>query len=165
MNPQDDVKSLRGTQAVIQRDLRFRTLALVGFLLYCTTALGVILYLIFSVAPKHGNSNIFVYLAICSLIGSLSVMSVKVRASLQASARRMLHCDSTFPARLPHEWAAKRLYDVPVSLKVRDCRDISWCAGTWDCPKVDFPGRKPVCFYRDLLLHPGAQCSNAPTMH
>ena len=39
--------------------------------------MGVILYLIFSVAPKHGNSNIFVYLAICSLIGSLSVMSVK----------------------------------------------------------------------------------------
>ena len=48
-----------------------------GFLLYCITAMGVILYLIFSVAPKHGNSNIFVYLAICSLIGSLSVMSVK----------------------------------------------------------------------------------------
>lgn len=48
-----------------------------GFLLYCITAVGVILYLIFSVAPKHGNSNIFVYLAICSLIGSLSVMSVK----------------------------------------------------------------------------------------
>ena len=48
-----------------------------GFLLYCITAMGVILYLIFSVAPKHGNNNIFVYLAICSLIGSLSVMSVK----------------------------------------------------------------------------------------
>lgn len=49
-----------------------------GFLLYCTTAMAVILYLIFTVAPRHGNSNIFVYLAICSLIGSLSVMSVKV---------------------------------------------------------------------------------------
>ena len=53
-----------------------------GFLLYCTTALAVILYLIFSVVPRHGNSNIFVYLAICSLIGSLSVMSVKVSSRL-----------------------------------------------------------------------------------
>ncbi len=49
-----------------------------GFLLYCLAATAVILYLIVKVAPAHGNSNIFVYLAICSLIGSLSVMSVKV---------------------------------------------------------------------------------------
>ena len=41
----------------------------------------MILYLIFSIVPRHGNSNIFVYLAICSLIGSLSVMSVKVSSS------------------------------------------------------------------------------------
>lgn len=49
-----------------------------GFLLYCLVATAVILYLIVSVAPTHGNSNVFVYLAICSLVGSLSVMSVKV---------------------------------------------------------------------------------------
>ncbi|KAK9916826.1 hypothetical protein WJX75_007477 [Coccomyxa subellipsoidea] len=48
-----------------------------GFLLYCIAATAVILYLIFSVAPTYGNSNIFVYLAICSVVGSLSVMSVK----------------------------------------------------------------------------------------
>ena len=52
-----------------------------GFLLYCFAATAVILYLIVSVAPTHGNSNIFVYLAICSLVGSLSVMSVKVSSS------------------------------------------------------------------------------------
>ena len=50
-----------------------------AFLLYCLAATAVILYLIVRVAPAHGNSNIFVYLGICSLIGSLSVMSVKVR--------------------------------------------------------------------------------------
>lgn len=50
-----------------------------GFLFYCVAATAIILYLIVSVAPTHGNSNIFVYLGICSLIGSLSVMSVKVR--------------------------------------------------------------------------------------
>ncbi|CAL8467064.1 g6600 [Coccomyxa elongata] len=48
-----------------------------GFLLYCLVATAIILYLIVSVAPNHGNSNVFVYLAICSLVGSLSVMSVK----------------------------------------------------------------------------------------
>ena len=39
---------------------------------------AAIVYLIWYVAPVHGNTSIFVYLGICSLIGSLSVMSVKV---------------------------------------------------------------------------------------
>lgn len=42
-------------------------------------AVCVIIFLIFYVAPQHGTSSIFVYLAICSLAGSLSVMSCKVR--------------------------------------------------------------------------------------
>jgi hypothetical protein len=58
-----------------------------GFLLYCVAATAVILYLIVAVAPVHGNSNIFVYLAICSLVGSLSVMSVKVSSTLQSNLR------------------------------------------------------------------------------
>lgn len=60
-----------------------------AFLLYCLAATAVILYLIVRVAPAHGNSNIFVYLAICSLIGSLSVMSVKVRP---APCTALLRC-------------------------------------------------------------------------
>lgn len=35
--------------------------------------LGIVLYL----APRYGRSNILVYIAVCSLIGSLSVISVK----------------------------------------------------------------------------------------
>ena len=34
-------------------------------------------FLVFFVAPTHGQSNVFVYLGICSLAGSLTVMSCK----------------------------------------------------------------------------------------
>lgn len=37
----------------------------------------VSLLLILYVAPRYGHSNILVYIAICSIIGSLSVLSVK----------------------------------------------------------------------------------------
>ena len=36
------------------------------------------LLLIFLVAPVHGTCNIFVYIGICSIVGSLSVVSCKV---------------------------------------------------------------------------------------
>lgn len=49
-----------------------------GFLLYSITALGIILYLVWGVTPEVATSNIFVYIGICSLAGSLSVMSCKV---------------------------------------------------------------------------------------
>ena len=43
-----------------------------GFLLYVLCALGTTLYLIFRVPPEVQSSNILVYVAICSVIGSLS---------------------------------------------------------------------------------------------
>lgn len=49
-----------------------------GFLLYVVAALAVTLYLMTYVAPVHGTSSIYVYITICSLMGSLSVMSCKV---------------------------------------------------------------------------------------
>lgn len=48
------------------------------FLGYVVFAVSVIIFLIFHVAPTHGTTNVFVYLAICSLAGSLTVMSCKV---------------------------------------------------------------------------------------
>lgn len=48
-----------------------------GFLAYSFFALTVILFLIFYVAPQYGTTNIFVYIAICSVAGSLTVMSCK----------------------------------------------------------------------------------------
>ncbi|MFH4977972.1 hypothetical protein AB6A40_004681 [Gnathostoma spinigerum] len=48
-----------------------------GFILYVIAAVIVSLVLVIYVAPRYGRSNILVYIAICSIIGSLSVLSVK----------------------------------------------------------------------------------------
>lgn len=48
-----------------------------GFILYTVFAVGSALILIFKVSPKHGRTNILVYISICSLIGSLTVMACK----------------------------------------------------------------------------------------
>lgn len=44
---------------------------------YCLFVLGFCLYMIYRVAPTHGNSNPLVYISICSLAGSISVMAIK----------------------------------------------------------------------------------------
>ena len=96
--------------------------------------MGVILYLIFSVAPKHGNSNIFVYLAICSLIGSLSVMSVKA---------------SLLDFRLPKHMKLQAALYQSTSYSAIDCGLIEvtaagvsmvWCAGAWHSPQAYLSG-------------------------
>lgn len=65
------------------------TIAL-GFLLYAGLATVALVYLIYFAGPKHGTTNIFVYLGICSTAGSLSVVSCKalgvaVKLTLQGS--------------------------------------------------------------------------------
>ncbi|KAI6200610.1 Spichthyin [Aphelenchoides besseyi] len=47
------------------------------FILYVVTVILVTLGIIVYVAPRYGRSNILVFIAVCSLIGSLSVISVK----------------------------------------------------------------------------------------
>ncbi|PAV20420.1 hypothetical protein PNOK_0304700 [Pyrrhoderma noxium] len=48
-----------------------------GFLLYVFSVLIYTLVMIYAVAPKYGRSNPLVYISICSLIGSVSVMAIK----------------------------------------------------------------------------------------
>uniref|UniRef100_UPI00398E63DB magnesium transporter NIPA2-like n=1 Tax=Pristiophorus japonicus TaxID=55135 RepID=UPI00398E63DB len=48
-----------------------------GFLVFASLLLIAVLLLIFYMAPRHGHTNILVYIAICSLIGAFSVSSVK----------------------------------------------------------------------------------------
>lgn len=48
-----------------------------GFLVYAGILLGICLILIFFIAPRYGQTNILVYLTICSVIGAFSVSSVK----------------------------------------------------------------------------------------
>ncbi|KAF1582043.1 UNVERIFIED_CONTAM: Magnesium transporter NIPA2, partial [Eudyptes robustus] len=47
------------------------------FILYVTAVIILVLTIIIYVAPKYGRSNILVFIAVCSLMGSLSVISVK----------------------------------------------------------------------------------------
>jgi len=48
-----------------------------GFMLYCFTVLVFSTVMIYAVAPKYGRSNPLVYISICSLVGSVSIMAVK----------------------------------------------------------------------------------------
>ncbi|KAK8486661.1 hypothetical protein V6N13_080711 [Hibiscus sabdariffa] len=48
-----------------------------GFLFYSALVLTVVFILIFRFVPQYGQTHIMVYIAVCSLVGSISVMSVK----------------------------------------------------------------------------------------
>ncbi|WCJ28923.1 hypothetical protein M5689_010591 [Euphorbia peplus] len=48
-----------------------------AFLLYVASVVVLVFVLIFHFVPQCGHSNVFVFIGICSLMGSLSVMSVK----------------------------------------------------------------------------------------
>jgi hypothetical protein len=45
--------------------------------MYSFTVLVFSLFLIYWVAPKHGTTNPLVYISICSLVGSMSIMAIK----------------------------------------------------------------------------------------
>ena len=47
------------------------------FVIYGILVLLGSLFLIFYVAPRHGSTNVMVYISICSLLGSFSVSCVK----------------------------------------------------------------------------------------
>ncbi|XP_043713974.1 probable magnesium transporter NIPA6 isoform X2 [Telopea speciosissima] len=47
------------------------------FLFYTASAIAVVLVLMLYCAPRYGQSNIMVYIGTCSIIGSLTVMSIK----------------------------------------------------------------------------------------
>ncbi len=52
-------------------------LAKPGFISYLITVIVVSIVFICYLEPRYGQTNIFIYITICSLIGSLSVMAVK----------------------------------------------------------------------------------------
>ncbi|KAJ8047754.1 Magnesium transporter NIPA2 [Holothuria leucospilota] len=47
------------------------------FVMYCLAVIGCSLVLIFIYSPRYGQSNMLVYITICALIGSLSVLACK----------------------------------------------------------------------------------------
>ncbi|KAF8405797.1 hypothetical protein HHK36_007874 [Tetracentron sinense] len=48
-----------------------------AFLLYASLVIAAVVILVFQFIPQYGQTHIMVYIGVCSLIGSLSVMSVK----------------------------------------------------------------------------------------
>ncbi|XP_057543161.1 probable magnesium transporter NIPA4 [Amaranthus tricolor] len=48
-----------------------------GFLFYAALIMTAVFVLIFHFIPEYGHTHIMVYIGVCSLVGSLSVMSVK----------------------------------------------------------------------------------------
>ncbi|KAK4401983.1 putative magnesium transporter NIPA4 [Sesamum angolense] len=48
-----------------------------AFLLYAALVIAVVFILIFHYIPQYGQTHILFYIGVCSLVGSLSVMSVK----------------------------------------------------------------------------------------
>ncbi|XP_002960095.2 probable magnesium transporter NIPA4 [Selaginella moellendorffii] len=48
-----------------------------GFMLYALCVLSLVMMLKIHFVPQYGNTHVMVYIGICSLVGSLSVMSVK----------------------------------------------------------------------------------------
>ncbi|KAF8122617.1 magnesium transporter NIPA-domain-containing protein [Boletus edulis] len=48
-----------------------------GFMLYCLTVFIFTSVMIFNVVPRYGRSTPLVYISICSLVGSVSVMAIK----------------------------------------------------------------------------------------
>ncbi len=68
-------------------------------MVYLIFSAAMSVYLIYRVAPTYGKSNMLVYLAICSLIGSISVMACKgfgVALKLTFSGKNQLFRPATY---------------------------------------------------------------------
>ncbi|KAD4584800.1 hypothetical protein E3N88_22401 [Mikania micrantha] len=64
-----------------------------AFLLYTASAIAVVLVLVLYCEPRYGQTNMMVYIGICSINGSLTVMSVKaigiaIKLTLEGSSQR-----------------------------------------------------------------------------
>ncbi|CAA2973635.1 probable magnesium transporter NIPA6 isoform X2 [Olea europaea subsp. europaea] len=63
-----------------------------AFLLYTASAVAVTLVLVLYCEPRYGQTNIMVYIGVCSIIGSLTVMSIKavgiaIRLTIEGSSQ------------------------------------------------------------------------------
>ncbi|KAF9443476.1 DUF803-domain-containing protein [Macrolepiota fuliginosa MF-IS2] len=70
-----------------------------GFLMYCFTVLTFSLIMIYAVVPRYGRSNPLVYISICSVVGSVSVMAIKgfgVAVKLTLSGHNQFTHPSTY---------------------------------------------------------------------
>ncbi|KAJ3105023.1 hypothetical protein HDU97_008631 [Phlyctochytrium planicorne] len=70
-----------------------------AFVIYMLIVSGTSLHLIYNVAPVYGKQNMLVYISICSLVGSISVMACKgfgIALKLTFSGTNQLYNPSTY---------------------------------------------------------------------
>eukprot|EP01135_Chromosphaera_perkinsii_P002474 Nk52_evm80s223 gene=Nk52_evmTU80s223 len=70
-----------------------------GFLFYAFVCISTCLFLIFVISPKYGHTNILVYLFICAMMGSLTVMACKglgIAVKLTLSGKNQLYYPVTW---------------------------------------------------------------------
>lgn len=71
----------------------------IGFLFYCAAVAIFSSIMIYRVAPRYGRNSPFIYISICSTVGSVSVMSVKafgVALKLTLNGNNQLTHPSTY---------------------------------------------------------------------
>jgi len=83
------------------------------FILYVIAVVVLTLALVLYISPRYGRSNILVYLGICSLIGSLSVLSVK---GLGLAIKETLGGNQQFSNMLTWFWLLSVIACVSVQL-------------------------------------------------
>ncbi|CAI4230550.1 unnamed protein product [Auanema sp. JU1783] len=83
------------------------------FILYVIMVIFVTLVLVLYVAPRYGHSNIVVYITVCSLIGSLSILSVK---GLTLAIKETFSGNQQFTNILTYFWIASVAICVSVQL-------------------------------------------------
>ncbi len=67
--------------------------------MYCFTVLVFTLVMVYAMVPRYGRSNPIVYISICSLVGSVSVMAIKgfgVAVKLTFSGKNQFSHPSTY---------------------------------------------------------------------
>ena len=70
-----------------------------GFVMYVIVVVTSVFYLIYRIAPRYGRRNMMVYVGICSLIGSISVMACKgvgITLKLTLEGNNQLRHPSTY---------------------------------------------------------------------
>ncbi|KAF9003316.1 magnesium transporter NIPA-domain-containing protein [Cyathus striatus] len=70
-----------------------------AFLVYCVIVSAYTIHAIFSLVPKYGRTTPIVYISICSLIGSISVMAIKgfgIAVKLTLSGKNQFTYPSTY---------------------------------------------------------------------
>ena len=70
-----------------------------GFLMYCFTVLVFSLVMIYAIVPRYGRTNPVIYISICSVVGSVSVMAIKgfgVAVKLTLSGKNQFTHPSTY---------------------------------------------------------------------